>query len=53
MLPGPIADRPVAFDIVLDFVIPRTLGEVTPKTTDGDYNYWFGLVTDCFCKLIQ
>ena len=48
MLPGPIADRPVAFDIVLDFVIPRTLGEVTPET-DGYYSYcctgdWLGKI---------
>ena len=50
MLPGPIADRPVAFDIVLDFVIPRTLGEVTP-ITDGDYNYWW--IGDCFRNFIQ
>ena len=35
MLTWPIAERPVAFDIVFDFVIPRTFGEVIPENDNN------------------
>ena len=44
MFTWPIADRPVAFDIVLDLVIPRTLGEVTPESKQKNSCYTKNIV---------